>query len=115
VWSYAATDRNTAFELASGRVDEGETSVSGANCALDDGMDGNSHNEEVKGPMEELQMQPMAKDPVCGMEVNPEIARAQGLASDHQGETYYFCGKGCKLDFDDEPAKFFETDYQPHM
>jgi YHS domain-containing protein len=49
------------------------------------------------------------------MEVNPEIARAQGLVSDHAGETYYFCGKGCKLDFQDEPAKFFEADYQPHM
>ena len=65
--------------------------------------------------MDELQMQPTAKDPVCGMEVKPEIARAQGLVSDHAGETYYFCGKGCKLDFEDEPAKFFEADYQPHM
>ena len=60
-------------------------------------------------------MQPMANDPVCGMAVNPEIARAQGLASDYKGETYSFCGKGCKLDFDDEPARFFEAGYQPHM
>ena len=65
--------------------------------------------------MNELEMAPMAKDPVCGMEVNPEIARAQGLTSDHEGETYFFCGKGCKLDFDDEPAKFFAPDYVPSM
>jgi YHS domain-containing protein len=49
------------------------------------------------------------------MEVNPEIARAQGLTSDHEGETYFFCGKGCKLDFDDEPAKYFAPDYVPTM
>ncbi|HET6650261.1 MAG TPA: YHS domain-containing protein [Candidatus Limnocylindria bacterium] len=65
--------------------------------------------------MSELPMQPMAKDPVCGMDVNPEIAKAQGLAAEYRGETYYFCGKGCKLDFDDEPARFFEAGYQPHM
>jgi YHS domain-containing protein len=65
--------------------------------------------------MEELQMRPMAKDPVCGMDVNAEIARAQGLASDYQAETYYFCGKGCKLEFDDDAGRFFEAGYQPHM
>ena len=65
--------------------------------------------------MNELEMAPMAKDPVCGMEVNPEIARAQGLSSDHEGTTYFFCGKGCKLDFDDEPAKYFAPDYVPSM
>ena len=56
-----------------------------------------------------------AKDPVCGMDVNPEIASAQGLKSDYDGETYFFCGKGCKLDFDEDPAKFFGPEYQPHM
>ncbi|MFP5342833.1 MAG: YHS domain-containing protein [Candidatus Limnocylindria bacterium] len=65
--------------------------------------------------MTELEMAPMAKDPVCGMEVNPEIATAQGLSSDHAGETYYFCGKGCKLDFDDDPQRFFDPNYVPSM
>jgi Cu+-exporting ATPase len=65
--------------------------------------------------MNELQMRPMATDPVCGMEVNPEIAAAQGLTSDHGGTTYYFCGKGCKLDFDDDPARVFAADYRPQM
>ena len=60
-------------------------------------------------------MRPMAKDPVCGMEVNPEVATAQGLASEYERTTYYFCGKGCKLDFEEEPARFFEPGYQPHM
>ena len=56
-----------------------------------------------------------AVDPVCGMEVNPEIATALGLSSEHEGQTYYFCGKGCKLDFDENPARFFEEGYQPQM
>jgi len=56
-----------------------------------------------------------ATDPVCGMEVNREIASVQGLLSDHDGETYHFCGKGCKLDFDEDPPKFFEPGYQPSM
>jgi len=65
--------------------------------------------------MNELNMAPMAKDPVCGMEVNPEIATAQGLSSEHNGETYYFCGKGCKLDFDEDPEKVFAAGYTPSM
>jgi Cu+-exporting ATPase len=65
--------------------------------------------------MNELDMAPMAKDPVCGMEVNPEIATAQGLRSEHEGETYFFCGRGCKLDFDENPGRYFDPDYVPSM
>ncbi|MGH2445181.1 MAG: YHS domain-containing protein [Candidatus Limnocylindria bacterium] len=57
----------------------------------------------------------MARDPVCGMDVNPEVASAQELTSEHEGTTYYFCGKGCKLDFDENPATYFEPGYQAHM
>ena len=56
-----------------------------------------------------------AVDPVCGMEVNPEIAKAHGLSSEHEGQTYFFCGKGCKLDFEDDPARFFDPGYRPPM
>ena len=48
------------------------------------------------------------------MEVNPEIATRPGPTSEHDGQTYYFCGKGCKLDFDEDPAHFLEPGYQPH-
>lgn len=60
-------------------------------------------------------MTTMVKDPVCGMDVNPEIAKAQGLSAEHDGETYYFCGRGCKLDFTDDPARILEPGYQPRM
>jgi Cu+-exporting ATPase len=51
-----------------------------------------------------------AIDPVCGMEVDTETAT---LTSEYEGTTYYFCGKGCKLDFDDDPAHYLSPDYQP--
>jgi YHS domain-containing protein len=65
--------------------------------------------------MAELDMAPMATDPVCGMQVNPEIAAAQGLRSDHHDQTYYFCGKGCKLDFDENPERILDPSYTPSM
>lgn len=60
-------------------------------------------------------MTTMVKDPVCGMEVNPDVARAQGLTAEHEGETYYFCGRGCRLDFIEDPARVLDPSYQPHM
>jgi Cu+-exporting ATPase len=45
----------------------------------------------------------MAKDPVCGMEVDE--AKAAG-SSTHSGKTYYFCSDGCKKGFDANPEKY---------
>ena len=45
----------------------------------------------------------MFKDPVCGMEVDPKEAAGK---LEYNGETYYFCGPGCKRDFDKNPEKF---------
>lgn len=59
--------------------------------------------------------EPMAVDPVCGMEVSPEAATAKGLSREHDGETYYFCGRGCFLDFGDDPGTYLDPGYQPHM
>ena len=44
-----------------------------------------------------------AIDPVCGMTVT--IAEAR-FASDHDGETYYFCAPGCRHNFEADPARF---------
>ena len=48
----------------------------------------------------------------CGMQV--VIAEAVHT-SEHDGTTYYFCAKGCKLDFEDDPARILAPDYEPHM
>ncbi len=65
--------------------------------------------------METPQAAPMAQDPVCGMTVNPEVAAAAGLAAEHEGKSYYFCGRGCRLEFLDDPKRFFDPDYLPQM
>lgn len=57
----------------------------------------------------------MAIDPVCGMTVEPESARARGLHSQYKGVDYFFCGKGCKLDFDEDPERYFDPRYVPSM
>src|SRR5579863_7936179 len=45
----------------------------------------------------------LATDPVCGMSVNPQKAKA---AREHAGKTYYFCFEGCAKKFDDLPEKY---------
>lgn len=56
-----------------------------------------------------------AIDPVCGMSVDPEQARAKGLHSNHDGTDYFFCGRGCKLDFDEDPEHYLDPNYVPSM
>ncbi|MFW6151208.1 MAG: YHS domain-containing protein [Chloroflexota bacterium] len=48
----------------------------------------------------------MAKDPVCGMEVNEKRAAA---TSQYKGKTYYFCAPGCKKAFDADPEKYLKS------
>lgn len=45
----------------------------------------------------------MAKDPVCGMEVNEKKA---AVTTTHQGKTYYFCAPSCKSTFQKAPEKY---------
>ena len=47
----------------------------------------------------------MPIDPVCHMEVAPEDAAG---SSEYQGQTYYFCGAGCKRAFDQDPERFLQ-------
>lgn len=54
-------------------------------------------------------------DPVCGMTVEPDSARTRGLHSSYQGRDFFFCGKGCKLDFDEDPGRYLDPSYVPSM
>lgn len=45
----------------------------------------------------------MAKDPVCGMDVDPKKTSQTSM---YQGQIYYFCSPGCKKAFDKEPQKY---------
>ena len=55
------------------------------------------------------------EDPVCGMRVDPETARARGLTLVHDEREYVFCGKGCLLEFRDDPATFLDPRHLPSM
>ena len=48
----------------------------------------------------------MAKDPVCGMDVDERTAAA---TAQYQGKMYYFCAPGCKKAFEKEPEKYVQT------
>lgn len=65
--------------------------------------------------MTELRTIAANEDPVCGMTVDVEQARATGLTLEHDGREYAFCGKGCLLDFRDEPAPFLDLGHEPQM
>jgi YHS domain-containing protein len=54
-----------------------------------------------------------AIDPVCGMTVDIEHATAAGLTAERGGRRYYFCGKGCKLEFEEDPARYLAPNDSP--
>src|SRR5580765_469038 len=44
-----------------------------------------------------------AKDPVCGMTVDPAATPHRHV---HRGETYFFCSGGCRTRFAADPEKY---------
>jgi P-type Cu+ transporter len=55
------------------------------------------------------------EDPVCGMTVDPDQARQNGLTLTHEGTEYAFCGKGCLLEFRDDPKTYLHPAFSPSM
>ena len=55
------------------------------------------------------------EDPVCGMTVDLAEARDKGLTTTYQGREYGFCGKGCFLEFRDDPETFLAVGFKPEM
>lgn len=45
----------------------------------------------------------VVRDPVCGMTVDPAIAKHSVR---HEGQDFYFCSAGCKAKFEAEPQKY---------
>ncbi len=56
-----------------------------------------------------------AIDPMCGMEVEPLKATSSGLVVEYKGKSYYFCGRGCKLEFRDDPERYLQASHKPSM
>jgi putative ABC transport system ATP-binding protein len=51
-------------------------------------------------------MSRLVRDPVCGMNIEAEAARAS-LA--HNGRTYHFCSRGCSWEFQENPEAFLSA------
>ena len=56
------------------------------------------HSDKERGAMATT----IAKDPICGMDVDPNTARH---TSEYEGQTYYFCSPACKKAFDADPRQ----------
>ena len=51
-------------------------------------------------------------DPVCGMSVDTTTSQ---LSLEHDRKTYWFCSRGCLLDFQDDPEPVLNPDSVPSM
>jgi P-type Cu+ transporter len=52
----------------------------------------------------------LAKDPVCGMSVDPHTAKHR---AEHAGRTYYFCNPRCREKFIADPLKYLAAEDAP--
>jgi P-type Cu+ transporter len=64
---------------------------------------GGSQGEHAQKRADERSPGERVTDPVCGMSVDPDAAKAK---AEHAGRTYHFCCAGCRDKFIAEPARF---------
>ncbi len=87
------------FEIGSGmRINP---SLPEADAAFLNGINDETGQEAHDTHRNEVKL--MAKDPVCGTDVDERYAAA---VTEYQGQTYYFCSPDCKRVFDQEPQKY---------
>jgi Cu+-exporting ATPase len=54
-----------------------------------------------------------AVDPVCKMDV--DVKNPSGGTHEHEGQTYYFCGPGCRVAFSKEPRAYLSGEKSMEM
>ena len=69
-----------------------------------------AHDEGCCAPKTPSVTQGMAKDPVCGMDVDPHNAKHR---AEHGGRPYYFCSAGCRTKFLADPQKYLAKETTP--
>jgi YHS domain-containing protein len=77
--------------------------------------DDHHHDDDQGEQRGDVAIAARSTDPVCGMMVEPDVARVKGLQSGYGGTDHFFCGKGCKLDFDENPGHYLDPGYVPSM
>ncbi|MFO1013600.1 MAG: heavy metal translocating P-type ATPase [Caulobacteraceae bacterium] len=65
------------------------------------------HHAHVEAPPDDGKT---AKDPVCGMRVNPITTAHRTL---YEGVEYVFCCNGCRVKFEADPAKYLNPQPEP--
>ncbi len=63
--------------------------------------------------LEFLHRRGTAVDPACGMEV--DTSNPPGGSTVHEGETYYFCARGCRLSFEEDPSGYLSGEKREEM
>ena len=67
-----------------------------------------AYNQEYQCFQEAVleRQRPSVRDPVCGMELNPQHAAA---TTAYQGQTFYFCRVECQQQFDQSPERYVKA------
>ena len=55
----------------------------------------------------------ISEDPVCHMQV--EVKNPPGGTHEHSGQTYYFCGAGCRVAFSKDPDAYLSGEKRMEM
>jgi YHS domain-containing protein len=55
----------------------------------------------------------VSRDPVCGMNIDEDIARAKGNFWEYRGKMYFFCEAGDREAFRKDPERFLKSDQKP--
>jgi Cu+-exporting ATPase len=61
------------------------------------------HSHDTKDHTTTTGTAALAKDPVCGMDVDPSAAAG---TFEHAGVTYFFCSNGCRTKFQADPSRY---------
>lgn len=96
----------TADKPAAGHLQGGDK---GHSCCSHQGAKAgaaaHAHDHAGHGHSDHGMTAHMAKDPVCGMSVDPATAKHR---AEHDGQSYYFCSGGCRTKFLADPAKYLK-------
>jgi xanthine dehydrogenase accessory factor len=85
---------------ASGQIGAGAVTASAGTASATTSSAAGAASAEVAAGAEEI-------DPVCGMTVSVSPGRATAIApSEFEGVVYYFCGAGCRRQFESDPASY---------
>ncbi|RCS24375.1 heavy metal translocating P-type ATPase [Phyllobacterium salinisoli] len=74
-----------------------------AQCCHDHGHE---HHHPGKGAAD----QPLARDPVCGMNVDPNAGKP---TAEYEGRVFHFCSAGCHKKFEADPARYASGEPRP--